>query len=75
MCTVDGTEYIQGQGKTKKEAKTAAAKNAFTAILGLDEVDEEAGKFNLLSIIQCIHLCFLCLLLITYSHLMLLSVT
>ncbi|XP_067932536.1 double-stranded RNA-specific adenosine deaminase-like [Watersipora subatra] len=41
VCTVDGVEYEQGHGKTKKEAKTAAAKNAFSVILGISEVDDE----------------------------------
>jgi len=39
---VDGQEFPQGQGKTKKEAKTNAAKNAFTELLNL-EVDDEPG--------------------------------
>ena len=46
ICTVEGTTYPQGTGKTKKEAKTNAAKIAFTALLGLEEesVEKDQGK-------------------------------
>lgn len=45
MCKVNGVPFPQGTGKTKKEAKTNAAKNAFTHLLGLDENDiEEEGR-------------------------------
>ena len=44
VCSVDGEAYPQGQGKTKKEAKTNAAKVAFQIILGIDDVDEDAGR-------------------------------
>ena len=49
VCTVDGVDYPQGTGRTKKDAKTAAGKVAFTAILnvGLDDIDEEIGKIGL----------------------------
>ncbi|KAF6037789.1 hypothetical protein EB796_003909 [Bugula neritina] len=46
-CTVDGQEFPQGQGKTKKEAKTNAAKNAFTELLNL-EVDDEPDASKVL---------------------------
>ncbi|XP_046583472.1 adenosine deaminase domain-containing protein 1-like isoform X2 [Haliotis rubra] len=38
-CRVGTNRYPQGVGKTKKEAKTNAAKIAFTMLLGLDEDD------------------------------------
>ncbi|XP_064612342.1 adenosine deaminase domain-containing protein 1-like [Liolophura sinensis] len=43
QCTIDGTKFPQGTGKTKKEAKTNSAKIAFTQILGLqeDDVDDD----------------------------------
>ncbi|XP_050408955.1 adenosine deaminase domain-containing protein 1 [Patella vulgata] len=46
MVKVDGIEYPQGTGKTKKDAKTEAARNAFSIIFGLgDPVDiEEANN-------------------------------
>lgn len=44
VCSVDGEAYPQGQGKTKKEAKTNAAKEAFQSILGLGEIDDDGGK-------------------------------
>ena len=46
VCTIDGTAYPQGCGKTKKEAKTNSAKIAFTMLLGVDEddIDDENGK-------------------------------
>jgi hypothetical protein len=49
VCNVDGKEYRQGLGATKKEAKTNAAKNAFNIILGFDEeeeVDNVDGKIS-----------------------------
>ncbi|XP_067684217.1 adenosine deaminase domain-containing protein 1-like isoform X2 [Haliotis asinina] len=45
-CCIGTTRYPQGVGKTKKEAKTNAAKIAFTMLLGLDEddVDDNSGS-------------------------------
>ena len=40
QCTINGKKYPQGVGKTKKDAKTDAAKNAFRAILGMAD-DEQ----------------------------------
>ena len=37
VCKVNDREFPQGTGKTKKEAKTAAAKIAFTTLLGLGD--------------------------------------
>lgn len=51
ICTVDGVVFPQGQGKTKKEAKTHAAKNAFAEILGIEEPDEETGKTLILKFV------------------------
>lgn len=47
-CRIGTTHYPQGVGKTKKEAKTNAAKVAFTKLLGLDEddVDDDSGKWQ-----------------------------
>lgn len=41
VCSVDDQTYPQGQGKTKKEAKTNAAKIAFQIILGIDEEQDD----------------------------------
>lgn len=50
QCTIDGTKFPQGTGKTKKEAKTNCAKIAFTQILGLQEDDvDDDGMCNLCS--------------------------
>lgn len=45
VCNVDGKEYPQGIGSTKKEAKANSARIAFNIILGFDkeEVDEDGG--------------------------------
>ncbi|XP_046337714.1 adenosine deaminase domain-containing protein 1-like isoform X2 [Haliotis rufescens] len=45
-CRIGTTHYPQGVGKTKKEAKTNAAKVAFTKLLGLDEddIDDDSGS-------------------------------
>lgn len=42
---MDGKEYPQGIGSTKKEAKANSARIAFNIILGFDkeEVDEDGG--------------------------------
>ena len=42
VCKVDGKEYPQGVGSTKKEAKANSAKIAFNIILGSEE--EEADS-------------------------------
>lgn len=42
VCKVDGKEYPQGVGSTKKEAKANSAKIAFNIILGFDK--EEADS-------------------------------
>ena len=42
QCTMDGINYPQGTGKTKKEAKTNAAKSAFSIVLGLNQEEMEA---------------------------------
>ncbi|XP_041348456.1 adenosine deaminase domain-containing protein 1-like [Gigantopelta aegis] len=44
MCIMDGMNYPQGVGKTKKEAKTNAAKIAFTIVLGLNQEEVEADE-------------------------------
>ncbi|XP_062613756.1 adenosine deaminase domain-containing protein 1-like [Saccostrea cucullata] len=47
VCKVDGKEYPQGIGSTKKEAKTNSAKIAFNIILGFDkeeELEEDDGS-------------------------------
>lgn len=44
VCKISGVLYQQGVGKTKKEAKTNAAKYAFISILGLDGDTPENGK-------------------------------
>lgn len=46
VCNVDGKEYPQGIGSTKKEAKANSARIAFNIILGFDkeEVDEDDGS-------------------------------
>ena len=41
VCKVDGKEYPQGVGPTKKDAKTQAARNAFNIILGFVNEEEE----------------------------------
>lgn len=45
VCNVDGKEYPQGIGSTKKEAKANSARIAFNIILGFDkeDVDEDGG--------------------------------
>ncbi|CAH1802225.1 unnamed protein product [Owenia fusiformis] len=44
-CEIEGIgKFPQGTGKTKKEAKTNAAKIAFTALLGVEEDDVEDEK-------------------------------
>lgn len=45
VCNVDGKEYPQGIGSTKKEAKANSARIAFNIILGFDkeEIDEDGG--------------------------------
>ena len=40
QCTVNGKAYPQGVGKTKKDAKTEAARIAFRIILGMAD-DEQ----------------------------------
>lgn len=47
VCNVDGKEYPQGIGSTKKEAKANSARIAFNIILGFDkeEVDEDGRIF------------------------------
>lgn len=47
VCNVDGKEYPQGIGSTKKEAKANSARIAFNIILGFDkeEVDEDGKIF------------------------------
>lgn len=42
-CTVNDITYPQGTGKTKKDAKTSAARIAFNIILG-DETFEDYGE-------------------------------
>ncbi len=46
VCAVNGKQFPQGNGKTKKDAKTVAAKIAFTALLGVeeDDVDDDKGE-------------------------------
>nr|XP_006815752.1 PREDICTED: adenosine deaminase domain-containing protein 1-like [Saccoglossus kowalevskii] len=43
-CTTDGFIHKQGVGRTKKEAKTLAAKIALTTLLGVDEDVVESQK-------------------------------
>ena len=45
---LNGKPFPQGTGKTKKEAKTAAAKIAFSMLLGLEEADveDDEGMFE-----------------------------
>lgn len=50
VCSVEEQTYPQGQGRTKKEAKTNAAKIAFRMILGLDKAEEDDGTHCLLSV-------------------------
>lgn len=47
VCTVEGKSYPQGTGKTKKEAKTEAARVAFCRILGVgdDSMEPEEGSY------------------------------
>ena len=40
QCIIDGKPYPQGVGKTKKDAKTDAAKNAFRIILGMAKEEQ-----------------------------------
>lgn len=42
VCTLDGHIYPQGVGRTKKDAKTDAAKITFSIVLGLRKDDREA---------------------------------
>lgn len=56
VCKVDGKEYRQGIGSTKKEAKTNAAKIAFNIILGFEEEEEvdDDGEISFKFVIYCI---------------------
>jgi len=47
-CSVNAVPYPQGTGKTKKEAKTQAAKIAFNIILGFESYEDygEGGFFH-----------------------------
>ena len=51
QCMIDGKPYPQGVGKTKKDAKTDAAKNAFRILLGMAEdeqlSDDESECFGM----------------------------
>ncbi|KAL5017270.1 hypothetical protein ScPMuIL_006859 [Solemya velum] len=48
MCKISGVSYPQGVGKTKKEAKTNAAKYAFISILGLKDDSHENDDATML---------------------------
>ena len=43
VCVLDGHTYPQGVGRTKKDAKTNAAKVAFNIVLGLQKDDRDDG--------------------------------
>lgn len=52
---MDDRKFPQGQGKTKKEAKTAAAKIAFSEMLGIADDIDEPGMIFLTNIIFVQH--------------------
>ena len=43
VCSVNTRDFPQGTGKTKKDAKTEAARNAFMIMLGIDNDAQEEG--------------------------------
>ena len=44
VCSVNQRDFPQGIGKTKKDAKTEAARNAFMIMLGINDDAQEEGK-------------------------------
>ena len=56
VCTLDGHVYPQGVGRTKKDAKTNAAKVAFSIVLGLREDDREMGRWCVLFLVLCYYI-------------------
>jgi len=64
VCTVDDQEFPQGSGRTKKEAKTEAARNAFMALLGLEDQDQDDG---MTSVTVCFLVCLSAFLSVCWS--------
>jgi len=73
-CSVNGVPYPQGTGKTKKEAKTQAAKIAFNIILGFESYEDygEGGFFHNIDNTESLRCC---ILLILRLHLMTFAIT
>ena len=43
VCSINNRDFPQGTGKTKKDAKTEAARNAFMIMLGIDDDAQGEG--------------------------------